>query len=92
MRTLSLTIGFLIIAVLPGPLVGLTFLILGGSRVQFANVASSFLYALMIPYAYIGLTMAWRRLRHDPIIEPLMTPASPIRTDDAERAPVSAPW
>ena len=86
-RTLGLTIGFLIIAVLPGPVVGLTFLILGGSRVQFANIASGFLYALLIPYAYIGLTMAWRRLRHDPIIEPQMMTHPPARTDDAEPAP-----
>lgn len=85
-RTLGLSIGFLIIAVLPGPVVGLTFLILGGSRVQFANIASGFLYALLIPYAYIGLTMVWRRLRHDPIIEPQMMTHPPVRTDDVEIA------
>ncbi|TXG80976.1 MAG: hypothetical protein E6R14_08400 [Thermomicrobiales bacterium] len=83
-RTLSLSIGFLIIAVLPGPVVGLTFLILGGSRVQFANLASGFLYALLIPYAYIGLTMAWRRLCGDPIIEPQMMTHRATRTRDVE--------
>lgn len=87
LRTLSLTIGFLIIAVLPGPLVGLTFLILGGSRVQFANIASGFLYALLIPYAYIGLTMAWHRLRHDPIVEPHMVTTPVARTGDVELPP-----
>jgi hypothetical protein len=87
LRTLSLTLGFLIIAVLPGPVVGLTFLIFGGSRVQFANLASGFLYALLIPYAYIGLTMAWRRLRHDPIIEPQMMTRHVARTDDVELPP-----
>jgi len=86
-RTLSLTIGFLIIAVLPGPVVGLTFLILGGSRVQFANLASGFLYALLIPYAYIGLTMAWHRLRHDPIIEPGIVTTPVARTDDVDLPP-----
>lgn len=89
-RTLSLTIGFLVIAVLPGPVVGLTFLILGGSRVEFANLASGFLYALLIPYAYIGLTMAWRRLRKDPIIEPQMMTRHVARTDDAELPPEPA--
>ena len=83
-RTLSLTIGFLIIAVLPGPLIGLVFLILGGSRVQFSNIASGFLYALLIPYAYIGITMAWRRLRGDAIIEPQMMTRHVPRTDDVE--------
>jgi hypothetical protein len=90
LRTLGLTLGFLIIAVLPGPVVGLTFLIFGGSRVQFANLASSFLYALLIPYAYIGLTMAWRRLRHDAIVEPQMLTRHVARTDDAELPPAQA--
>lgn len=82
-RTLRRTLPFLVLAVMPGPLVGLTFLILGGSRVQFANVASGFLYALLIPYAYIGLTLAWRRLRNEAIVEPQMVTSHPVRTDDA---------
>ncbi len=90
LRTLSLSIGFLILAVLPGPVVGLTFLILGGSRVEFANLASGFLYALLIPYAYIGLTMAWRRLRGDAIIEPQMLTRHTPRTDDVELPPEPA--
>jgi hypothetical protein len=90
-RTLSLSIGFLIIAVLPGPVVGLTFLILGGSRVEFANLASGFLYALLIPYAYIGLTMAWRRLRRDAIVEPHMQTRHIPRTEDVELPPAQ-PW
>lgn len=89
-RTLVLTLPFLILAVLPGPVVGLTFLILGGSRVQFANVASGFFYALLIPYAYIGLTMAWRRLRHDSIIEPQIMTRRPTRTADVELPPAPA--
>ena len=36
-------------------MVGLTFfLILGGSRVQFANLTSGLPHALLIPYAYIS--------------------------------------
>jgi hypothetical protein len=91
-RTLVRTLPFLLVAVLPGPVVGITFLILGGSRVQFANVASGFLYALLIPYAYIGITMAWRRLRHDSIIEPQMMTHPPVRTDDVELPPAPAAW
>ena len=81
-RTLARTLPFLILAVLPGPVAGITFLTLGGSRVQFASIASGFLYALMIPYSYVGITMAWRRLRNEPIIEPLMASHTIIRTDD----------
>ncbi|MCO5223190.1 MAG: hypothetical protein M9947_16695 [Thermomicrobiales bacterium] len=83
-ETLARTLPFLVVAVLPGPIIGLTFLILGGSRVQFANLASGFLYALLIPYAYIGLTMAWRRLRGDVIVEPQIMTRPPARTADVE--------
>lgn len=71
-RTLGSTIGFLILALVPGPLVGVMILILGGSRVQFANVVSSFLYGLLLPLAYIGLTMVYHRLKQEPIVEPTM--------------------
>jgi hypothetical protein len=90
-RTLARTLPFLILAVLPGPVAGITLLTLGGSRVQFASFASGFLYALILPYSYIGITMAWRRLCHDPIIEPLMA-SHTIRLDDVDLPPAPAPW
>ncbi len=71
-KTISSTIGFLILALIPGPLIGVSILILGGSRVQFANIASSFLYGLLLPLAYIGLTMVYHRLKGVPIVEPTM--------------------
>ncbi|HET9660934.1 MAG TPA: hypothetical protein VFP05_11435 [Thermomicrobiales bacterium] len=71
-RTLGATIGFLILALVPGPLVGVIILIFGGSRVQFANIVSSFLYSLLLPLAYIGLTMVYRRLKGEQIVEPTM--------------------
>jgi hypothetical protein len=36
--------------------------------------------------------MAWRRLRHDPIIEPQMVTKHTPRTDDVELPPASAGW
>ncbi len=71
-KTLGATIGFLILALVPGPLAGVLILILGGSRVQFANLTSSFLYGLLLPLAYIGLTMVYRRLKGETIVEPQM--------------------
>lgn len=68
--TFASTIGFLILSLVPGPLVGVVILILGGSGVRFANIASSFLYGLFLPLAYIGLTMVYRRLKGETIIEP----------------------
>jgi hypothetical protein len=91
-RTLARTLPFLVLAVLPGPVAGITFLTLGGSRVQFANIASGFLYALILPYSYVGITMAWRRLRNEPIIEPLMASHTTIRTDDVDLPPAPAAW
>jgi hypothetical protein len=72
LKTLGSTIGFLILALVPGPLIGVVILILGGSRVQFANVVSSFLYGLLLPLAYIGLTMVYHRLKGVEIVEPQM--------------------
>lgn len=71
-KSLGFAIGFVILALVPGPLVGVLILILGGSRVQFANIVSSFLYGLLLPLAYIGLTMVYHRLKGDPIVEPQM--------------------
>lgn len=71
-KTLGATIGFLILALVPGPLLGVSILIIGGSRVWFANLASSFLYGLLLPLAYIGLTMVYHRLKGEVIVEPQM--------------------
>lgn len=72
LNTLGSTIGFLILSLVPGPFIGVVLLIIGGSGVRFANIASSFLYGLLLPIAYIGLTMVYRRLKGDSIIEPTM--------------------
>ena len=72
LKTLGSTIGFLVLALVPGPLIGVVLLIIGGSGVRFANVASSFLYGLLLPLAYIGLTMVYHRLKKEPIVEPQM--------------------
>lgn len=85
-KTLGSTIGFLILALVPGPLVGVAILILGGSRVQFANLASSFLYGLLLPLAYIGLTMVYRRLKGDQIVEPQMQ-TQELHPDKARKLP-----
>jgi hypothetical protein len=71
-KTFGSTIGFLILALVPGPFIGVMILILGGSRVQFANAASGIIYGLLLPLAYIGLTMVYHRLKGDAIVEPTM--------------------
>jgi hypothetical protein len=60
-RTFGGSIAFQLIGALPGPLVGLVLLILGGSSVRFANGVSSVVYAATIPIAVIGLTLLYLR-------------------------------
>ena len=58
---------------LPGPFIGVVMLIIGGANVEFANGVSSLLYALFIPLAVIGITLAYHRLKGEPVIEPHMS-------------------
>jgi hypothetical protein len=85
-KTLGSTIGFLILALVPGPFIGVVILILGGSRVQFANAVSSVLYGLLLPLAYIGLTMVYRRLKGETIVEPT-TMTRELHPDKARKLP-----
>jgi hypothetical protein len=85
-KTFGSTIGFLILALVPGPLIGVLILILGGSRVQFANMVSGFLYGLLLPLAYIGLTMVYHRLKGNSIVEPQMR-THELHPEDARKLP-----
>ncbi len=60
---------FQLVAIVPGPLIGLLVLIVGGSRVGFANFLSSFVYALAIPLSAIAVTMFYHRLAGHEIVE-----------------------
>jgi predicted tellurium resistance membrane protein TerC len=53
-------------------LIGVVMMIIGGTNVRFANGISSLLYALMVPISFIGITLVYRRLKHETIIEPFM--------------------
>lgn len=70
----ALSVGFQILGVLPGPLVGILVLIFGGSRVEFANIVSSGLYVVFLPLSVIGLTMAYHHLKGEPVIAPEQWP------------------
>ncbi|MGE3797305.1 MAG: hypothetical protein AB7G88_05645 [Thermomicrobiales bacterium] len=60
---------FQLAAIAPGPLIGLLVLVVGGSKVGFANFLSSFVYALTIPIATIGMTMLYHRFAGHEIVE-----------------------
>ena len=68
-RAMGLAVGFQLVGLVPGPLIGILVLIIGGSKVEFANFISSFLYAIFVPISVIGLTMAYHRLKGDVIVE-----------------------
>lgn len=44
----------------PGPLIGIAFLIFRSSSVGFANTVSSFLFAALLPFSLIGITVLYR--------------------------------
>ncbi len=71
--TLLITLAFQLLGSLPGPFIGVVMLIIGGANVEFANGVSSLLYALFIPLAVIGITLAYHRLRGEAVIEPHMS-------------------
>jgi hypothetical protein len=70
LRALLGSIAFQLLVLIPGPLVGVLVLIVGGSKVSFANFLSSFIYALTIPIATIGVTMLYHRFAGHEIVEP----------------------
>jgi hypothetical protein len=72
LHTLMLTLAFQLLAIVPGPLIGVLMMIIGGTNVRFANGFSSLLYALTVPFSFIGITLVYRRLKHESIIEPFM--------------------
>jgi hypothetical protein len=61
-KTFGATLAFLLVGALPGPLIGILLLIVGGASVQLANGVSSFLYAVVIPITVIALTLVYLRL------------------------------
>ena len=51
------------VGTLPGVLVGVGLLIFAGESVDFVNAISSLIFAVTLPYAVIGLSLFYRRLR-----------------------------
>lgn len=62
-QALGRTLVFQVLAVLPGPLIGLTLLLLGKTTVQLANAISSVIFAVTVPISVIGVTLAYQRFK-----------------------------
>ncbi|MGH2550410.1 MAG: hypothetical protein ACRDHN_13535, partial [Thermomicrobiales bacterium] len=60
---------FQLFALVPGPLIGALLMLLGKASVDFANAFSSVVYALTVPVAVIGLSLAYRRMKSLPSID-----------------------
>jgi ABC-type spermidine/putrescine transport system permease subunit II len=54
---------FQVLAVLPGPIIGLALLFMGRTTVQFANALSSIIYAVTVPISVIGITLSYQRFK-----------------------------
>ncbi len=85
------SIGFQLMALVPGPLMGVLVLIVGGSKVSFANFLSSFIYALTIPIATIAVTMLYHRLAGHEIVEPTMMTTKARVAPATDTIPSTAP-
>jgi len=58
-RTAGKALLFSVIGIIPGPVIGMILLLTLGPSIAFVNVLSSLIYAIVIPYKYIGLTMLY---------------------------------
>jgi hypothetical protein len=92
LKTLMLTLAFQLLGALPGPLIGVVMMVIGGTDVKFANFVSSFLYASFIPLSVIGVTMAYHRMQGDQVIEPhvILRERDPKKRAAAEAAIAAA--
>jgi len=62
-RTAFATLFFLLVAIAPGPLVGIVLLIAGRQSISFANTAASLIFAVFLPISIIGFTLLYFRLK-----------------------------
>jgi hypothetical protein len=58
-RTAGKALLFTVIGLIPGPVIGITLLLTLGPSIEFLNVLSSLIYAIVIPFKYIGLTLMY---------------------------------
>jgi len=58
-RTAGKALLFAAFGVIPGPVIGFIVLLTLGPSIEFVNVLSSLIYAVVIPFKYIGLTLMY---------------------------------
>ena len=87
-RTAFSTLFFILMAIVPGPLIGVVLLIAGHKSVEFANFASSLVYAVALPLSVIGITLLYIRLKET---ERTPTPAPSPQTASPNAAPAATP-
>jgi hypothetical protein len=58
-QTAGKSVLFATIGIIPGPVIGITLLLTVGPSIEFVNVLSSLIYAVVIPFKYIGLTLMY---------------------------------
>jgi hypothetical protein len=80
-RTAATSLFLSLFGVAPAPLIGLALLIFAGAEVRHANWVSSFVYAMMLPIAIIGMTILYLQLKGDPA-PPGSTSATAVQTSD----------
>jgi hypothetical protein len=81
-RTLLIGATFTLLAVAPGPIIGVLLLILLKLPVEWVNVLSSLIYAISVPFGVIGSTLLYRHLRdtRQPATDTAAVPVRPAVT------------
>lgn len=87
LNTLLALIVFDLIAVMPGILVGFGLLTIGGTAVGFANGISSVLYAVLMPFSVIAVTLLFLKRRDQSDENSAEESEAAVRTSDPILAP-----
>ncbi|HVL22507.1 MAG TPA: Vps62-related protein [Thermomicrobiales bacterium] len=64
-RTATLTGTLAALVTIPSPVIGLLLLIFAARSVEFVNIASSLVYAVVSPFIYVATTIYFLRIRQD---------------------------
>lgn len=78
LRTALTDLALILIAAAPGPIIGLAMLIVWSRSVEFANAASSVVYAVLLPVSVLGVTVLYRELAGRRTLERASSQATPL--------------
>jgi len=86
-RTAGTIAVLLFLAASLGPLIGIGLMVLGSAPLAFVNGVSGVIYAITHPFAVVGATLLYQRLRDQPVAPPASDRPARVRTHPAPASP-----